>query len=258
MSRPNPTGKTSATAATSVVAPMVSRFCPIVSNPRDSVPRRTHAGNSSAVAFWTVNMSALSSGIPSATATNIGRPLRLDESKVGSITASTIGTIISDQMVTECSTVTAAISAATIWRPGSGHVLRIARRGRSRRRSKRIQSGPTNTSIAPHPSVTPTNSSAASSDVLRIRTAITTRPMVNEINCERHAPPRIAATMFFHATAMAGGPKAGSFGTRASLPLRERDLPICDERNRCNRSARCCVASRAASSNEASSRTTQR
>ena len=89
-------------------------------------------------------------------------------------------------------------------------------------------------------------------------TAITTNPTVNDTSCVRHAPPRMAAATFFHAIATAGGPVIGSFGTRTSLPFRERVLPSCDERTRSRRSARCCVASSAASSNDASSRTTQR
>ena len=64
MSAARPTGNTNATAAARVVAPVVSRFCPMVSKPRVAVPKRTHAGKSSAVPFWMVNMRALNTGTP--------------------------------------------------------------------------------------------------------------------------------------------------------------------------------------------------
>ena len=170
----------------------------------------------------------------------------------------TNGTTISDHTVMECSAVTAAISADTMRHPGSGMVLNSANRGRSRRRSKRIQSGPMKSSMAPQPKLTPRKTSPARSEADRVAMASAARLTVKMMSCERHAPPRRAAATFFHAIAISGRPVSASEGTRANFPVRERERPICDVRNRCSRSARCCVASRAASSKAWSRRTTQR
>jgi hypothetical protein len=67
-----------------------------------------------------VNMSALNAGTPTTMDTRMGTVAPLSRKSSGSCTNITSGTVMSDQTVMECSTVTAAISAVTMRHPSSG------------------------------------------------------------------------------------------------------------------------------------------